>query len=106
MTIPTPEASPEGVSRIRLKQVSKKPVSPLDTDVLSTIQSKIDKIAEQAGVPAEDRLSLDAMLQALPGRERRRVRLFLQGIKAQSDDHAVQQAADGFLSLTVKAWGR
>ena len=87
--------------------MSEKPQPPLDVASHHFfIQSKIETIAEEAGVSAEDRLSLEAMLTALPRPERRRVRLFLQGIKAQSDSHAVQQAADAFLSLASKAWGR
>jgi hypothetical protein len=73
---------------------------------LSAIQSQIEKIAEQAGVRSEDRQDLEAMLRALHGVGRRRVRLFLQGAKAQSNDPEVQQAADDFLSIATRIWGR
>ena len=86
----------------------KKPPPPLGTEVSHhlSIQSAIEKIAAQAGVPPEVRLNLEAMLEALPQPERRRVRLFLQGVKAQSDNKALQEAADGFLSVAAKVWGR
>jgi type IV secretory pathway VirB3-like protein len=45
------------------------------------MQSKIEMIAKQAGVSAEDRLNLETLLTALPRRERRRVRLFWRGSK-------------------------
>jgi len=87
----------------------KPPPLPVDVELpnlLSFIQSKIETIAEEAGVSAEDRRSLEAMLKALPLPARRRVRLFLQGIKAQTDSPKVQGAAEGFLSLAAKIWGR
>ncbi len=70
------------------------------------IQSKIEEIAEQAGVSFQNGVSLEDMLAALPQPERRRVQLFLQGVKAQSDDRTVQQAADEFLSVASRAWQR
>jgi hypothetical protein len=88
--------------------MSKRPL-PLEEEVshhLLTIQSKIEKMAELAGVSAEDRLSIERVLEALPQPERRRVRLFLQGVQAQSDDEAVQQAAEGFLLIASRVWGR
>jgi hypothetical protein len=86
--------------------MSKKTLPPLDVATHNLfIQWKIETIAEEAGVSPEDRLSLESMLKALPRPERRRVRLFLQGVKAQSESQAVQQAADDFLSLATKAWG-
>jgi hypothetical protein len=87
----------------------KNPLPPGDAELshhLSFIQSKIESIAEGAGVPVESRSSLEPMLQALPLPARRRVRLFLQGVKAQTNDASVQQAADGFLSLPAEMWGR
>lgn len=87
----------------------KKRFPPGDADLshhLSSIQSKIERIAEEAGVPAEDRRTLEAMLQALPQPARRRLRLFLQGVKAQAGSPSVQQAADGFLSLAARMWAR
>jgi hypothetical protein len=89
--------------------MSKKPlVPPLDRGGSHhlSIQAQIEAIAEQAGVSAENRQNLETMLRALPQRERRRVRLFLQGVKAQSDNQAVQQAAEGFLAVAAKVWGR
>ncbi len=82
------------------------PPGPDPSHHLSSIQSQIEKIAEQAGVAPEDRQNLETMLKALHGVGRRRVRLFLQGVKAQSNDPAVQQAADEFLSIASKVWGR
>lgn len=88
--------------------MSKEPLGALDGDASHhlSIQSKIEEMAETAGVSVEDRLNLETLLEALPRRERRRVRLFLEGVKAQSDNPAVQQAADGYLALAAKAWGR
>jgi hypothetical protein len=73
---------------------------------LSSIQAQIEKIAKQAGVSPEDRQNLEAMLRALHGVGRRRVKFFLQGVKAQSNDPAVQRAADEFLSIAARVWGR
>lgn len=73
---------------------------------LSSIQSQVEKIAEQAGVSPENRQNLEAMLRALHGVGRRRVRLFLQGVKGQSNDPAVQKAADEFLTIAARVWGR
>jgi hypothetical protein len=86
-----------------------KPLPPSDSDLsqhLSLIQSKIETIAEGAGVPPENRSSIEATLKALPLPARRHVRLFLQGVKAQTNDASVQNAADGFLSLAAELWGR
>lgn len=88
--------------------MSKEPFAPLDTGASHhlSIQSKIEEMAATAGVSAEDRLSLETLFVALPRRDRRRVRLFLEGVKAQSDSQAIQQAAQGYLDLAAKAWGR
>lgn len=103
------KASPDGAHPYdRSCKMPKKPLPPVDAELSHylIIQSKIEQIAEEAGVPAEDRLSLESMLKAIPRPERRRVRLFLQGVRAQTDSAAVQHAADGFLSLAAKVWGR
>jgi hypothetical protein len=86
----------------------REPSAPPDAERshhLSSIQAQIEKIAEQAGVSPEDRQNLEAMLRALHGVGRRRVRLFLQGVKGQSNDPAVRQAADEFLSTAARVWG-
>lgn len=64
--------------------MTNKPFAPLDNDASHhlSIQSKIEELAATAGVSAEDRLSLETLLVALPRRERRRVRLFLEGTRA------------------------
>ena len=71
---------------------------------LAFFQSKIEEIAREAGVSAHDCASLETMLAALPWEGRRRLRLFLQGVKMQFDNPEVQRAADEFLLLASKVW--
>lgn len=88
--------------------MSKKPFAPLDPEAPHhlAIQSKIEEMATIAGVPAEDRLNLETLFLALPRKERRRVRLFLEGVRAQSDSKALHEAVEGYLALAAKAWSR
>lgn len=68
------------------------------------MRSKIAEIAQQSGVSIPDGSRLEDMLAALPLGARRRVQLFLEGVKGQSNDPAVQQEADEFLSIASEAW--
>lgn len=65
------------------------------------IQSKIEQIATDAGVRQG---SLESILAALPRRERRRVRLFLQGVHAQSAEPDIQNTANQFLLTAERIW--
>jgi uncharacterized protein (DUF1684 family) len=71
---------------------------------LSAVQSRIDEIADQAGVEGSARLSVDDTLAALPWPFRRRLVLALQSLKAFSPDPGVQDAAEFFQLKAAKVW--
>jgi hypothetical protein len=71
---------------------------------LSAVQSRIDEIADQAGVEATARLSVDDTLAALPWPFRRRLVLALQSLQAFSPDPGVQNAAEFFQLKAARVW--
>ncbi|MBM1172211.1 hypothetical protein [Microvirga arabica] len=71
---------------------------------LSAVQSRIEEIADQAGIEGHARLSVDDTLAALPWVLRRRLVLMLQSLKAFSPDPAVRAAADFFQIKAAKIW--
>ena len=71
---------------------------------LSAVQSRIDGIADQAGVEGTARLSVDDTLAALPWPFRRRLVLALQSLQAFSPDPGVQNAAEFFQLKAAKVW--
>ncbi|MPR12117.1 hypothetical protein FS320_34675, partial [Microvirga tunisiensis] len=58
------------------------------------LAAKIDEIAERAGVPARERLTLETTLAALPWRERRRLGLILEGVRMQATSEDLRVAVD------------
>lgn len=71
---------------------------------LSAVQSRIDYIADQAGVEGAARLSLEDTLAALPWPFRRRLVLALQSLKAFSPDPGVRDAAEFFQLKAATVW--
>lgn len=71
---------------------------------MGELASKIDEIAERAGVPAPDRLTLETTLAALPWRERRRVGLILEGVRVQATSEDLRAAVDRMLDLAGEVW--
>jgi hypothetical protein len=71
---------------------------------LSAVQSRIEEIADQAGVQGTSRLSVDDTLAALPWPFRRRLVLALQSLKAFSPDPDVQNAAELFQLKAARVW--
>jgi hypothetical protein len=71
---------------------------------LSAVQSRIDDIADQAGVEGAARLNVDDTLAALPWPYRRRLVLTLQSLQAFSPDSDVQQAAELFQLRAARVW--
>ncbi|MFL5512329.1 MAG: hypothetical protein ACJ8CN_07835 [Gemmatimonadales bacterium] len=71
---------------------------------LSAVQSRIDDIADQAGVEGAARLNVDDTLAALPWPYRRRLVLTLQSLQAFSPDPNVQQAAGLFQLTAARVW--
>ena len=71
---------------------------------LSAVQSRIDDIADQAGVEGAARLNVDDTLAALPWPYRRRLVLTLQSQQAFSPDPDVQRAAEFFQLKAARVW--
>jgi hypothetical protein len=71
---------------------------------LSAVQSRIDDIADQAGVEGAARLSVEETLAALPWPFRRRLVLPLQSLQAFSPDLGMQQAAEFFQLKAARLW--
>jgi hypothetical protein len=69
---------------------------------LSAVQSRIDHIADQAGIEGTARLNLEDTLAALPWPFRRRLILALQSLKAFSPDPGVRDAAEFFQLKAAK----
>lgn len=73
---------------------------------LTVLQSRIDEIADQAGVTGAARLSIDDTLAALPRRHRRRVAMFLDSLRAFSPDPSQRAAAEAVQERAAAAWAR
>jgi hypothetical protein len=71
---------------------------------LTAVQSRIDEIADQAGVEGMARLSVDETLAALPWPYRRRLVLALQSLTAFSPDPDMRDAAEFFQLQAAKVW--
>jgi hypothetical protein len=71
---------------------------------LSILQTKVDEVAERAGVPLSMRRDLEASLAALPWRDRRRLGLLLEGVRVQAGSPELQTAVSLMLSLAADVW--
>jgi hypothetical protein len=75
------------------------------TSYLTVLQSRIDEIADQAGVTGPARLSIDETLASLPKSARRRLFMFLESLRAFSPDQAQRAAAEAVQERAALAWG-
>ena len=73
---------------------------------LTVLTSKIDDIAQRAGVSAVDRLDLEVTLAALPWPSRRRLGLILESARVSTNDQAIQKAVAVMLELAADVWAR
>ena len=73
---------------------------------LSALATKVDEIAQRAGVPADARSDLETTLAALPWRDRRRLGLVLESARVSASSDAVRVAVDMMLGLAADIWTR
>jgi len=71
---------------------------------LSAVQSRIEDLADQAGIEGAERMSVAETLAALPWPFRRRLVLTLQSLKAFSPDPDLQRAAEFFQLRAAEVW--
>jgi hypothetical protein len=71
---------------------------------LSAVQSRIEDLADQAGIAGNARMSVAETLAALPWLFRRRLVLTLQSLKAFSPDPDLQRAAEFFQLRAAEVW--
>jgi hypothetical protein len=71
-------------------------------DHLGALASKIDEIAQRAGVSAVTRLDLETTLSALLWPSRRRLGLVLESARVGTSDKAVREAVALMLALTAE----
>jgi len=75
-------------------------------DYLSVLATKVDEIAQRAGVPAVARLDLETTLAALPWPSRRRLGLILESARVSTNDRGVREAVAVMLDLAADVWAR
>jgi hypothetical protein len=73
---------------------------------LSSLASKVDEIAQRAGVSAVARLDLETTLAALPWPSRRRLGLVLESARVSTSDKAVREAVAVMLDVAADVWAR
>ena len=71
---------------------------------LCLLQTKIDEVADRAGVSSTARVDLDTCLAALPWRERRHLRLILESVRVHANSPALQDAVRLMQKLTAQVW--
>jgi hypothetical protein len=71
---------------------------------LSALASKVDEIAQRAGVSPVARLDLETTLAALPWPSRRRLGLILESARVSASDKAVREAVEMMLALAAEVW--
>jgi hypothetical protein len=71
---------------------------------LSALATKVDEIAQRAGVSAVARLGLETTLAALPWPSRRRLGLVLESARISSNDTAIRESVA--LMLAAEVWAR
>jgi len=71
---------------------------------LSLLLQKVDEVAQQAGVSTSSQLDLTSALAELPEPARRRLRLVLESIRANTDSTDLRTAAHRMLTLATKVW--
>jgi hypothetical protein len=80
--------------------------APLSGSVryLCILTSKIDEVAERAGVLPAARLDLETCLAALPWRARRHLTLVLESVRVHANSPALQNAVQLMLKLAGEIW--
>jgi len=73
---------------------------------LSALATKVDEIAQRAGVSAVARSDLEATLAALSWPDRRRLGLILESARVGTNSEAVQEAVRVMLALAADVWAR
>src|SRR3712207_1403834 len=71
---------------------------------LSRLQTKIDEVADRAGVSSIARVDLETCLAALPWRERRHLSLVLESVRVHANSPALQDAVRLMLKLAAQIW--
>jgi len=71
---------------------------------LSLLQTKIDEVADRAGVASTARADLETCLAALPWRERRHLTLILESVRVHANSPALQDAVRLMLKLAAQIW--
>ncbi len=73
---------------------------------LSLLNTKIDEVAERAGVSSTARLDLETCLAALPWRDRRHLSLILESVRVHANSPALQDAVRLMLGLAAQVWAQ
>ncbi len=73
---------------------------------LSLLNTKIEEVAERAGVSPLARLELETCLAALPWRDRRHLTLILESVRVHANSPALQDAVRMMLGLATEVWAQ
>ena len=73
---------------------------------LSDLYTKVEEVAERAGVSASDRIDLKTALAALPWRDRRRLGLVLESVRLHGGSESLNTAVDMMLEMAGDIWAR
>lgn len=73
---------------------------------LGLLHTKLDQVAERAGVAPSDRMDLETCLAALPWRERRRLALLLESVRVHAVTPGLQDAVRLMLRLATDIWAK
>jgi hypothetical protein len=73
---------------------------------LGALATKVDEIAQRAGVSAGARLGLQTTLAALPWPSRRRLGLVLESARVSTNDKAVREAVAVMLDVAADVWAK
>ena len=73
---------------------------------LSVLNSKVEEVAERAGVLPSSRLDLETCLAALPWRERRHLTLLLESVRVHANSPALQDAVRLIQKLAADVWAQ
>ena len=71
---------------------------------LGLLQTKIDEVADRAGVSSSARLDLETCLAALPWKDRRHLALVLESVRVHANSPALQDAVRLMLKLAADVW--
>src|SRR5215218_1911620 len=73
---------------------------------LGLLNTKLDEVADRAGVPATSRRDLESCLAALPWRERRRLVLLFESVRVHATTPGLHDAVRLMLRLAADVWAR